>query len=305
MNRPGEQRQPTGDAAGIGSLRNVHPGQRAFVIGNGPSLTVADLEMLRNEITFASNKIYLAFGDTSWRPTYYTVCDHLVAHHNAEMISMPHGTALFPSTLREFGCSFENGFWYEERFENKFVSQLSESDIAEARLFFSHDACQGIHGGYTVIYHQLQLAYHMGITQVYLIGIDFSFSVPTTTASDNRFQSQVYSRPIVCQGEVNHFHKDYRKPGETWSVPRLDLQQRAFLTALAEFEENGGALINVSRKTALRGVPRATLEAALNRNENELAHVGAQQRRPKPSGISNLNKGGRHDSTATCLNTHK
>ena len=46
--------------AKLKALKDCHRGRRAVIVGNGPSLNVADLERLKDEITFASNKIYLA-----------------------------------------------------------------------------------------------------------------------------------------------------------------------------------------------------------------------------------------------------
>ena len=37
--------------------KNRYPGQRCFILGNGPSLTINDLNWLKGEITFASNRI--------------------------------------------------------------------------------------------------------------------------------------------------------------------------------------------------------------------------------------------------------
>ncbi len=42
-------------------LYNIHSGKRCFIIGNGPSLKSEDLDKLRDEISFASNGIYLIF----------------------------------------------------------------------------------------------------------------------------------------------------------------------------------------------------------------------------------------------------
>ena len=41
-----------------------YEGKRCFIIGNGPSLKLEDLNRLKNEITIASNKIYLIFNKT-------------------------------------------------------------------------------------------------------------------------------------------------------------------------------------------------------------------------------------------------
>src|SRR5262245_12870616 len=58
--------------------RGRFSGRRGFVIGNGPSLKTTDLDRLRNEITIASNRIYLAYSETNWRPTLLTCGDRLV-----------------------------------------------------------------------------------------------------------------------------------------------------------------------------------------------------------------------------------
>ena len=61
----------------IRGYRDAYQGQRCFIIGNGPSLRVADLDRLKGEFSIASNSIYRLFGDTAWRPTMYTAHDFL------------------------------------------------------------------------------------------------------------------------------------------------------------------------------------------------------------------------------------
>ena len=38
--------------------KSIHKGKRCFIIGNGPSLTGSELDLIKEEITFASNKIF-------------------------------------------------------------------------------------------------------------------------------------------------------------------------------------------------------------------------------------------------------
>ena len=52
-------------------FKNIHKGERCFIIGTGPSLTTGDLELLKDEICFGSNRIFEIYPRTSWRPTYY------------------------------------------------------------------------------------------------------------------------------------------------------------------------------------------------------------------------------------------
>lgn len=44
---------------------------RCFVIGNGTTLTYADLDLITGQPSFACNRINLAYPFTKWRPMYY------------------------------------------------------------------------------------------------------------------------------------------------------------------------------------------------------------------------------------------
>ena len=56
----------------------LYAGRKIFVIGNGPSLKAADLDMLEGNISIASNRINLIYDECRWRPTFHTVVDPLV-----------------------------------------------------------------------------------------------------------------------------------------------------------------------------------------------------------------------------------
>lgn len=85
--------------------------------------------------------------------------------------------------------------------------------------------------------------------------MDFSFNVPKSTG-----RSCASGEVLEHQGEINHFHPEYRKPGETWTVPLLDLQYIAFLAAKRAVEARGGCIFNASRKTALDIFPRVDFD---------------------------------------------
>jgi len=44
---------------------------RAWIIGNGPSLANTPLDLLKDEVTWATNRVHLIYPHTEWRPTYY------------------------------------------------------------------------------------------------------------------------------------------------------------------------------------------------------------------------------------------
>ena len=43
----------------IAALKDIHKGERCFIIGNGPSLNKLDLSKIKDEYTFGVNAIYL------------------------------------------------------------------------------------------------------------------------------------------------------------------------------------------------------------------------------------------------------
>ena len=55
-------------------------------MGNGPSLNLLDLTLLKDEITFGFNAIWLNEKKMGFVPTYYSVADLLVAEdHHAQI----------------------------------------------------------------------------------------------------------------------------------------------------------------------------------------------------------------------------
>lgn len=49
--------------------------QRAWIIGNGPSLKDTPLHLLKDEVCFATGRIGMIFNQTEWRPTHYARLD--------------------------------------------------------------------------------------------------------------------------------------------------------------------------------------------------------------------------------------
>ncbi|MDR1242478.1 MAG: hypothetical protein LBM00_06835 [Deltaproteobacteria bacterium] len=235
-----------GDYTFLNAIRNSHYGERCFIIGNGPSLTMEDLDKLVAEFTLASNKIYLAFDSTKWRPSLYSVEDSLVATNCHNEISRIDGCIkLFPSNMLPF---------IRRTRAHQFVKWIPpEKDNSPVR-FFSRDLSGGLHWGSTVTYSLLQIAVHMGFKKIYLLGVDHIYIEPVTKASKNI---------LVSQGERNHFHPGYRKPGETWHAPLLDTLERSYEFARDYCNSIGVKIFNASRRTALDIFPRIGLDDVL------------------------------------------
>jgi hypothetical protein len=221
------------------SLKNCHRGERAFIVGNGPSLRVEDLNRIHHEgeISFAFNKVFLVFGRSAFRPTYYVVDDNLVAQNNVAEIRQLHGFSKFiPDYLIPVLGDADSEtylFYYQFQDPSSFTPRFS-------------DEFPLIHTGYTVTYTALQLAVLMGCDPIVLVGVDFSFSLPNTSTG----------AVFVHQGETNHFLDNYRQPGERWNIPYLDQTRRAYTEALRVAQLKNIRILNATRGGALEVFPR-------------------------------------------------
>jgi hypothetical protein len=207
----------------IRNLRNykdLHAGERCFILGNGPSLRKTDLAYLENEFTFGLNRIYLMFPDLGFSTTYYLSINSLVIEQCAEDI-LSLGIPRFLSwRSREFIKAALND--NQELPSNPPLSFLHTTYTGQK---FAMDASGRLWEGATVTYVAMQLAFHMGFKQVILIGVDHSFSTkgkPNTT--------------IVSAGDdPDHFDSNYFGKGFRWQLPDLDTSEIAYLKAKENF----------------------------------------------------------------------
>jgi len=232
---------PTRAHRHLQSLRDHHAGRRGFVVGSGPSLNRMDLACLQGEITFVSNAFFLGLDTVGFRPTYLTVEDPLPAEDYADELNALTGiTKIFAHDLR---------FCLEPGPETVFVFfdryYLDWRHRSYPR--FSPDALDRVYWGGTVAYMNLQLAWYMGLREVYLIGIDLDYTLPDHAEGD-----VIVSR----EADVSHFHPDYFGPGKRWHDPRVDRMARSFARAGEYFQTHGGALYNATVGGRLESLPR-------------------------------------------------
>ncbi len=157
------------------TIKDKHKGERCFIVATGPSLLMEDLEILKEEITFSMNSIFLSFEETTWRPTYYgvqypefykkykseierlEVDTKFVADVVSRHIKVPDECYIYPLNML-------NHNWSHKRFHTK----------------FSDDAFAVVYSGYTITYSLMQLAVYMGFEEIYLLGVDCNYSSNTS-----------------------------------------------------------------------------------------------------------------------------
>lgn len=215
------------------SLKNRYSGKRAFIIGNGPSLKINDLDKLENEITFAANKIYLAYNETKWRPTFYSVEDNLVMNEiYDEIVKLKDSKVILPIKDLKNYKQIKNATYYP-------LKKYSGG--------FSKNMLEGLYPGHTVTYTMLQMAVYMGIKEIYFIGLDFNYEFSKNINEETNI--------IYHKNEINHFHKDYRKPQDKWIKPNIEGQIKAYEIAKEFCKKNNIKIYNASRNTKLEVFP--------------------------------------------------
>jgi len=225
------------------SLKRRFEGRRGFVIGNGPSLRISDLEMLRSEICIASNKIYLAFGDTQWRPTLYTIVDDLVWDKIGEGVEAYGLRPVIPSYLAPKPANY---------YVVKCLGNAVDLFLHDGLECFSDDACHGLYGGYTVTFENLQLAFHLGLNPVYLVGCDHFYAGEPVAVT----AQQAVAAPEMS----NHFVPNYRVPGELVNPAPIGKMNIAYKLAHNAATQSGRRIINATRGGHLDAFPRADLD---------------------------------------------
>lgn len=203
------------------SFKNVHSGERCFIIANGPSLNLMNLSVLKHEYSIGMNRIYLNQEKIGFLPTYLVVSDVKIQIRQFcnELEKVP--------TTKFFNW---NGRKY---FDN-------ESDIIYFRQTFkpefSNDFDRGVWGGHSVTNVCIQLAYFMGFKQVFLIGKDHSY-----------IEQGVPGQMVKSTGkEKNHFIEGYYKKGMKWKIPDYKGEELAYRMAKEFFEKSGREIIDAT-----------------------------------------------------------
>ncbi len=133
------------------TLKNTYRGQKAVILCNGPSLLKSDLSLLDGIYTFGLNKINLLFEKSDFRPSCIVSVNPHVIDQNA---------AFFNGTSIPLFLHYKATKKIDSR---KNVHFLHSSDMKKK---FAQDCSISIYLGVTVTFVALQLAYHLGFSQV-------------------------------------------------------------------------------------------------------------------------------------------
>lgn len=218
-------------------LKDKYLGQRCFIVATGPSLTIADLELIKGEISFSMNSICHLYEKTLWRPTYYGIQDGFVYDKMKDTIHNYYSNldnVLIADTIQ---CEGYIKFPF-----NSFYNRY-DADRRKFWVKFSDNAYAEVYNGFTITYSLIQIAIYMGFKEIYLLGVDCSYK-------------KGVKNHVVESGHIDKY--DYL----------LNYKRMVISYECAEkyAKQNAISIINCTRGGMLEVFPRMKLEEVLNIN---------------------------------------
>ena len=221
----------------------IHQGESCFLIGSGPSLLADDLVKIQKKgiTTFAPNKIFKLFDQTTWRPDYYVVTDRrIINHYQQEITNVDLKNKFIAYYHNSIYKSFYQGLTEENSILFKMKEELENGNFYE----FSTDVSDYVVEGRTVIYAMMQIAVYMGFKNIYLIGVDFSYSDTTGYDKNNK----------------DHFCNNYIEKGEEVLITPREYALKAFESGAYFGENNEICIKNATRGGMLEVYERVDLD---------------------------------------------
>ncbi len=192
--------------------KNIHDGERVFLIANGPSLNSVDLDMIKGEKCIAMNRISMIYDKTDWRPTYYLFSSTNVRPDKPwhkqwqksvkDAISEKSTTCFIADQFRGYLDPY--GFFSDVKWFNKMSENKPDSDGNISDNCFSTNVVNRIDKTGTTMNLALQLSYLMGFSEIVFIGADLGWTKDTGTNSDPNHFDKNYVAEILKPEKANN-----------------------------------------------------------------------------------------------------
>ena len=203
------------------ALKDKHRGKRCFVVGNGPSLNQLDLSKLKDEVTIICNLVFRQ--ELPFKPSYYCQEDKRMLtkfHKEITAYRVPGMQKFFPVAMSKYVAGKD--------------VRLVNFVYGNPNWKFSTKWPREVNWGSSVSYMMLQLAWYLGCSKVYLIGMD---------CSKGHFVSE------------QEYYKGFNANPSKW-----DMVMQGYRTASMVFRDTNRQLINATPGGNLNVLPRAEYE---------------------------------------------
>lgn len=248
-------------------FRNIHKGQRCFIIGNGPSVREQDLSLLHNEITFTVNQIARNSQFQAINTNYHLWADpnffktELICDGDYELLrimkQLPESTECF--------FPYDSANEYIEKFElEKYinVNYYSSSEFVneEEEINFM----DFIRGGYTVVQYAIRLAIYMGFTEIYLLGCECTTILNVINVRTSRYTAVTHCYDIDEEEKERAKNMYFSLPMQAYYESERGLLEEYHI--LREYcRKKDVKLMNCTPGGLLEEIPRISYEAVIDK----------------------------------------
>lgn len=234
-------------------LKNAFAGQRAFLVGNGPSLNETPLYLLKNENTMCFNRFYMLDERLSWNAKFYMCVDPLVlpdisSEINKELDKFEY--PIFLSEHKQYIKESEKTLFIHGVVPNLFSTKLPVTGKA-----------------YTVAFQAIQVLNYLGFSPIYLIGVDQNYQVHKTAKVNNGREIE-----SVKDDDPNHFDPRYFGKGAKYHQPdqeAVDAMLNCFKIAKEASVKHNFEIYNAGYNSNLNIFERKMFEDLFDIDEDE------------------------------------
>lgn len=251
-------------------FKDIHKGERCFIMGNGPSLKTVDFSLLENEIVFGVNHIMKVPG---WEKAYinYWTCtdgDYLGIWTNAlytfyqEVQKLQgKGVSCFIPFEAEQYCRLHG---LDAVLDLNYINaQEQYTSIDQAMRIRDIDLTRFMMQGFNVVLTSINIAIYMGFSEIYLLGCNQSnlkgellYYLDNCDIDSHAFEGRNSEASVVLKRKV--------KTQGILSEIKVELTQIIQFGLLYDYcKRNGVKLVNLSHPTLIENVPQDTLENVL------------------------------------------
>lgn len=231
----------------LASYQNRHQNERCFLIGTGPSLRAADLDLIQREYAFGCNMLYKLYDQTDWRPTYYCMTDRVYAKHQSqEMVKYVDVPIFTPRSTYQRMTGRSDRIIYVNDIYDYETYRIRGKMLSYCWLKAS------------VMLFMMEMAIYMGFSEIYLLGVDC-----TNTYTANGHFTQDYMKDDTKKAEDQRMRRDLKKRQLTPEEMGLHNYRRSIEAygVVHQFAQSKGVSIyNATRGGDLEVFPRVALE---------------------------------------------
>ncbi|MDB4779800.1 DUF115 domain-containing protein [Akkermansiaceae bacterium] len=224
----------------IEAIKDANKGKRCFILATGPSLKKVKFDMLKDEFLIGMNRGFLLEQE------FKVLLDLLVCIDNktqleqftADYDQINHIPTFYDFRLRRLFRKLPNRFFTLNCFSPRFMT----------------DGSTIFGDGGSVTYNCIQLAYHLGFKEVYLLGKDHSYNTNAKSGTSVKVENT----------EGNHFSNNYYHRDQIYDAPDYLKEEFAYEIAFEHFKKNNRNIFDLTIGGNLEVFPKKNLSEIIN-----------------------------------------